>query len=233
MRQHSPSAGFTLIELLISVTIMALMVGGGVAAFITFNQRQGVQAAGQELKTYLRTAQQKASASDKPASCTGRLEGYRLSLLAGSSTVTLAAVCSDGVHLTNTYTLSNQVINTSGQVTSVDFFSLHGGTNANPTQNFAVGREGVVYDLIVSKGGEVRDVGIRSNSGPQGGSAPSPSPSTALTPSPSPSPSASPSPSPSPSPSAQPSPLPSGDSPRPSGGGGGGGIDPPGGNPTF
>lgn len=60
-------AGFTLIELLITVTIMALLVGGGVAAYNNFNENQKLSQGTNYIKGILRKAQSKTSVGEKPS----------------------------------------------------------------------------------------------------------------------------------------------------------------------
>src|SRR5688572_9714056 len=112
MPAHShPKTGFTLIELLISITIMLFLVGGGIAAFINFNDRQVLIGAGQELKTYLRAAQIKARNGDKPQQGCDKLSGYVVVMVTGLDHVSTRALCENaGVRsdvLVSTYALGN------------------------------------------------------------------------------------------------------------------------------
>lgn len=98
-KHHTP--GFTLLELLISVTIMLLMVGGGIASYFTFQQRREVVTAGQELRDFIRLAQQKAAIGEVPRQGDGcdqsaaaqRVVGYRLYKANASRTVSIYALC--------------------------------------------------------------------------------------------------------------------------------------------
>ena len=69
--------GFTLIEMLISITVMSLIVGGGIASYMSFNEKQTVLEATNQLKAYLRKAQAQAR-NGLVISCTSSLMGYRL-----------------------------------------------------------------------------------------------------------------------------------------------------------
>jgi hypothetical protein len=124
-------------------------------------------------------------------------------------------VCSGTAYPDNTYTLPNEVVSTSPQ--QVDFFVLHGGTSGTTT--FTLSRNGLAYQLRVTRGGEIEDLGVSGTLNPIASTVPSAAPSTAPSASASPSPSAvsQPSLSPSPEPSRQPLPSTSG-VPKPSSG---------------
>lgn len=62
--------GFTLIELIITVAIAAMVIGGGIAGFVSFTDRQEVLNTAKEVQQMMRTAQSKARVRDVPSSCT-------------------------------------------------------------------------------------------------------------------------------------------------------------------
>lgn len=76
---RSPSRqAFTLIELLISLSIMGILFGVGIAKYNDFNRRQIVTQAALELKSNLRLIQNKASSGEKDCAkdvCGGTTEG--------------------------------------------------------------------------------------------------------------------------------------------------------------
>lgn len=90
------SHGFTLIELLVVIAISLVMLGGALAAFLNFTERQKVVTAVEELKAHFATAQAKASSGDL-GGCT-QLRGYRVqTYLNGSITeVSTRAACATG-----------------------------------------------------------------------------------------------------------------------------------------
>lgn len=66
--------GFTIIELLVSMSIIGIVFGVGVAAYTRFNRQQILFQAAQDLKSNLRLAQDKALAGEKdcsPSKCGG------------------------------------------------------------------------------------------------------------------------------------------------------------------
>lgn len=78
------SIGFTLIEMLIAVSIMMLVFGGGIAGYTTFNDRQIVVSAVEDLKQHLNFARSKALSGDLGGCST--LSGYRvMTQVAGES----------------------------------------------------------------------------------------------------------------------------------------------------
>ncbi|MFC1727228.1 Tfp pilus assembly protein FimT/FimU [Patescibacteria group bacterium] len=80
-RLVSRRSGFTLVEMLISISIMGLIFGVGLARYRDFDRRQIVRQAAQELKTNLRLVQKKAISGEKDCSinasggCGGDFEG--------------------------------------------------------------------------------------------------------------------------------------------------------------
>lgn len=164
-------AGFTMIELLVATVIMIAMVGGGIAAFVSFNDRQTLITAGKEVQTYIRSAQVKARSGDRPAEC-DRLQGYVIRATSGTSQVRLLALCEETTApvpvpppggacantggatyecLRNTYDLSPDV-QLFGSV-NMTFGVLHGGvTNSG---NIVLMRGTQTYTLPVSAGGEI------------------------------------------------------------------------------
>lgn len=84
--------GFTLLELLITAAISMIVVGGSIAAFVGFTERQEVLNAAQEIQQMFRTAQSKARVRDVPSAACTTLQGYQVSLSTSGST--LWAICS-------------------------------------------------------------------------------------------------------------------------------------------
>ena len=80
---------------------MLLMVGGGIASYFTFQQRREVVTAGQELRDFIRLAQQKAAIGEVPRQGDGcnqsvaaqRVVGYRAAKANASRTVNIYALC--------------------------------------------------------------------------------------------------------------------------------------------
>ena len=60
-----PCLGFTLIELLITLSVIGILFGIGVARYQAFNRNQLLNKATQDLKAYLRLAQDKALSGEK------------------------------------------------------------------------------------------------------------------------------------------------------------------------
>lgn len=147
------SAGFTLIELLVSLTILLLLVGGGIATFVRFNDRQTLLGAAKELQIALRAAQQKAQVMDKPEGC-DTLEGYQVSApIAAPVQVSLIANCTGGDVLRETITLPASISLSSAL--SVTFHVLQGGIDVASTTITLVGPTGQEYQFSMSRGGEI------------------------------------------------------------------------------
>lgn len=147
-----------MIELLVTVVIMLLLSGGGIAAFISFNERQVVINGAKELQTYLRTAQVRAQVGDRPSTC-DTLNGYIVrSVVVGSTTeIRILTSCNNGEELQNTHELPAGT-----QLESpleMRFLVLHGGVDGFATIN-VVSDFGKTYQFAVTQGGEITQGGI-------------------------------------------------------------------------
>lgn len=187
------SAGFTLIELIVSVTIMILLVGSGIAAFITFNDKQQLQGSTKLLQTYLRAAQTKARVGDRPEDC-DRLLGYQVSIPQQSNTLTLAAICGETGNETEVVIQTAELANVEeveaegGDNLEVLFRVLHGGTD-DVGAITVYSTAGASETFRISAGGEISDLDSSAAINPGGGSTNQPTPSVAVSPSPTPTPS--------------------------------------------
>lgn len=112
-------AGFTLIEILVTVVISGILFGGGIAAFRGIGDKQAVKQNGATFLSNLRSFQQKALASEKPANCgVNRLEGFRVHYVNDSS-YSVKAVCVTGA--SNPITLTDGVKFAAGFISDIDF----------------------------------------------------------------------------------------------------------------
>lgn len=152
--QKSSMAGYTLIEVLLVVAISALMVGGGIAAFIRYNDRQAVLTTALELQTYIRSAQQKAQVGDRPTGC-DRLLGYQLTATATNPVVvTLTADCVTSDVVRQTITLRSGI--TLSQALNLRYAGLTGGFDAAQTVTLT-STSGYSYRFSVARGGEISE----------------------------------------------------------------------------
>lgn len=92
---YGRAGGFTLIELLITVTIVLLLSGASVAAFLDYRDRSSTNSDANSVAERLRTVQIKASATEIPTGCT-TVTNYVVSYSAGSSDLTVTATCAEG-----------------------------------------------------------------------------------------------------------------------------------------
>jgi type II secretory pathway pseudopilin PulG len=154
---RSWSPGYSLIEMLIAVGILMLLVGGGIAAFLTFNDRQALNGAGKQMVTYLRSAQSKARVGDTPSGC-DQLNGYRVTVTAGSTSVLLEAVCTSGNITRNTFLLPTGMTNV--EDAQVQFAVLQGGATGDTNFDITSATTDKVYRTQVTTGGEIREIGV-------------------------------------------------------------------------
>ncbi len=77
--------GFSLIELLVVISIMGLLLIGGVIGYREYARRQETQNVKRQIITDLREAQSNASNGYKPSGCAGTLLGYGFEVTSPSS----------------------------------------------------------------------------------------------------------------------------------------------------
>ncbi len=92
-------AGFTLIELLITITIVVLLTGTAISAYVTFNENRQLDIDARNLLTSVNKLRSKAVFLEYPADCTG-LAGFRYESVLGVSglldSVYSYASCAEG-----------------------------------------------------------------------------------------------------------------------------------------
>lgn len=83
MRALSARGGFTLIEVLVTVVVIAIVTGIGIASYRRFDSSRKVEAAAMDFGTFLRSAQKKADSGERPDFCEPdlKLEGYTVSVV--------------------------------------------------------------------------------------------------------------------------------------------------------
>lgn len=123
------SFGFTLIEILVSSAIIVLLAGGGLAAYLDFNNRQILDTTASELKNNLRQARGWATTGRKMGSCTGDLIGYRVSFDAASRRYQISIICPNTVSVA-TFSYNSKVDLSSGRNPFV-FQALTGETGVS------------------------------------------------------------------------------------------------------
>lgn len=143
--------GFTLIEMLVSVTILIVVVGGGLAGYIQFNDRQSLVTAGNRVESLMRTAQKRARVGDTPAGC-DRLISYNMVFSAASPDVQMQAECNNTTITVMTESLPGSVIAATSN--TIKFNVLAGGVD-NPGLVLLQGSDGSQVIEVSSGGGIV------------------------------------------------------------------------------
>ncbi len=141
--------GYTLIELLIVIAILLLVLGGSIAGWLKFSEKQTTLSNAQTLQKMVRSAQVKARAKQWPSTCLNGTTkvpviGYRVSssVVNGITTITLTGFCNN---TKATYdTASNRAVINTWQMSptlslsanfSFDFYTNAGGVNLNTSNN--------------------------------------------------------------------------------------------------
>ena len=133
--------GFSLIELLVTVAIMITVTGLSLVGYNSFQERQGLRAAANQLAGDLRLTQQKALSGGKPLGwCVSpnTLSAWRLTFGASTTTYELRAVCSDTTTSAADKTVTLLNGSTRSGSTQVDFKVLTGIPTA--TASFTINR---------------------------------------------------------------------------------------------
>lgn len=151
--------GFTLIEMLVTITIMLLLVGGGLASYLQFDQRQGVITAADQVEVLLRSAQKKARVGDKPSGC-DTLQGYSVDLTSGNGDINLVANCLVGGAPQDITVTTEQLraTVTAASTVSIQFNVLAGGVTGAGTVD--IQKNDLRYQLEVTQGGEILNNGF-------------------------------------------------------------------------
>jgi len=163
--------GFTLVEMIVTIGIMLMIAGGGIVAFMRFNDKQNVQVAVKDLQTLLRAAQTKAKVGEGADDCRAigkSLRGYRVLIADGSNIATLSKSCADNkftVPGLREYSVRDE-INFDSNVTvskysgpgdiDIEFLALLSGVDG-ATKIKISGSGSYVYSFEVTGGGEIRE----------------------------------------------------------------------------
>jgi len=151
--------GFTLLELIISVGIVLVLTGIGVANYRIYTDKETLRQTVATIKSDLRLAQTKAIAGQKPvnASCT-ELFGYKVSF--STSSYTIVPDCTEGISsadalvitLPNGMTFAESLINT-----SFLFYPLSGGTSLSDDLVLQVTLGAQALTITVTQGGLITE----------------------------------------------------------------------------
>lgn len=130
--------GFTLIEMIITVSIMLVILGGSIAAFINFNDKQVVQATASEVKQVLKSARTKARVRDNTDQAGGCvLQGYKVET--NGSSIETKLLCGPGkFSITEGQNRDTYQVPTGITVTAMDisFYTLLGSAEVTvPADN--------------------------------------------------------------------------------------------------
>lgn len=170
--QPDQSTGFSLIELLVVIAVMAVILGGGIAGFIVFNERQTLLSTSQEIKTLLRSTQTKARVREIPDGC-DHLQGYRVVIPQGSGVVLEAmALCGEERATASPVETPRLRLQIPSQVTlsltpsatldpgELNFYTLHGGVSLpDGASSLTVGLNGFgrTYSFEITSDGEITE----------------------------------------------------------------------------
>lgn len=162
-KQHH---GFTLIELIITVAIMALVVGGSIAGFVGFTERQEVLNTAKEVQQLMRVAQSKARVRDVPMDMAGPIKCNTLMMYRvyfnGSSSFNLRPGCNDPlVNFPVMDSLTVQIpsgvsVTTSPALTWLNFNTLGQDTSWSGTITFTKGSN--IFRFTVNSSGTVSNI---------------------------------------------------------------------------
>lgn len=154
--------GYTLVEILVATVLMLTIVGGAIAAYRGYDERQKLVNAGRELANVLRDIQQKARIGDKPTQCPSNLESWLIEFTVDASNnyfYSIEASCGGEDIAKRNYQLS--------QAYGVMFDSMPGQISfevltGKPDNNYTLDltKDARTYRIEVSSGGAIRDQGI-------------------------------------------------------------------------
>lgn len=93
--KQRPAAGFTLIEILITTTLGLLLLGGTLAAYNSFTNRQTKIESARDVMAVLRLAQSQSRDGNKPDTGCATMDGYRVWGTQGTQNYGMALRCND------------------------------------------------------------------------------------------------------------------------------------------
>lgn len=92
MKSSNKTAGFTLIELMITMVIVVLLLGGSLAAYLSFNRSQSMQNDARQVLSELNRARTMAASQQYPAGCIS-LNGVNVAGVAGGTDIKVTTQC--------------------------------------------------------------------------------------------------------------------------------------------
>ena len=163
--------GFTLIELIITITIMMLLLGIGVAAYINLNNRSLLLNSGHQLQLLMRSAQKAARVGEKPSASgdtCNHLLSYEVIVVSGGTTAQMLAECDqnhkyaigdpiqfdNGITSTADYHLHFLVLQGGVSMDGGSFpvtVQLQRGSDVSQAVSFQVGAGGEMSDVVLVK----------------------------------------------------------------------------------
>lgn len=158
------NSGYTLIEVMVTMVLIMVVLGGGIAAYRGFDQRQRLTNAGRQLANTLRDVQKRAQIGDKPdmGACeTNQLEGWRIRS-DGSHSFIIAARCDDTEVDEQVFEFEpdtssqNKTINVSSFNLSFDVLT----GRVSSSTSIQLTDETNTYTIEVSSAGGISDLGI-------------------------------------------------------------------------
>jgi hypothetical protein len=140
--------------MLVTVTIMLLMVGGGIAAFVTFNERQVVLGAARELQGTVRAAPPRAQTPTQPTGTRDKLQSYAVRAPQSPPIeVVVVAECDSGDTTISTISLADSIALSAPL--DMSFLVLKGGVVNSGDITLSSVTTGQTYTFSVSAGGEI------------------------------------------------------------------------------
>jgi len=149
--------GFTLIELLVVVSIMALLIGSGIASYLKFNGKQLLLKDAQTVQYLIESARVGVQTGDLANENCVSLEGYQIEAQAGASTITLSVLCKDSLNVSQKITLNNEILNANTSFLSainMIFRPLSKGVEG-ASQIELISQDGYLYTFKVGGGGAI------------------------------------------------------------------------------
>jgi prepilin-type N-terminal cleavage/methylation domain-containing protein len=126
--------GYTLIELLVTVTILVLVTGGSMAAYLTFNENRNLDIDAKNLNTLINKIRSKAVFLEYPLNCTG-LQNYQLDSELDSegrrTAVRFFANCNSGPSTE----IHQEILSSSAMIADLNLVFLPITGNLNPLED--------------------------------------------------------------------------------------------------